>query len=118
MILQIISELIRGSLKDPRIGFTTVTRVDLTPDLSDCFVYVTTFGDDKAREESLLGLNSAAGFIRTRLAREMKLRKVPKLFFKEDKQQQRADHIFKVMEEIKREEMKEDGGDEDETSGS
>jgi len=110
MILQLLSELIRGKLKDPRIGFTTVTKVDVSPDLSNCRVFVTTLGDEQAQQESLDGLRSASGFLRRELAQQLALRKVPELHFSEDKELHRAEHIFEIMAKLKRERKEPEDG--------
>lgn len=104
MIHQLLGEMIRGQLTDPRIGFTTVTRVEVTRNLASCKVYVSTMGEENAQQESLAGLNHAAGFLRKQLSSELTLRRVPELRFYEDKALHEADHVFEILEKLKREE--------------
>ena len=78
-----LSEIVRRELKDPRLQFLTITRVDLSGDLSHAKVFVTVFETDKA-EASIKALNRAAGYLRRRLGQEMRIRSVPELHFQHD----------------------------------
>ncbi|MBQ9827861.1 MAG: 30S ribosome-binding factor RbfA, partial [Lachnospiraceae bacterium] len=81
-VLRTLSHIINRELKDPRIGeVTSVTAVDVTPDLKECKVYISVMGDEEKRESTREGLKSASGFIRRTLAKELNLRNTPELKF-------------------------------------
>jgi ribosome-binding factor A len=71
-------------LKDPRIGFVTVTGVETSPDLRHARVYVSVLGSDKKRKQSLEGLAAAHGLLQSRLARELRMKRTPTLAFEYD----------------------------------
>ncbi len=90
-----------SNLKDPRIAImTTVTGAEVTTDLLQCKVYVSVLGGDKEKEETLLGLNSAAGFIRRELAHTVNLRNTPKLQFILDESIENGMKMSKLIDEI------------------
>lgn len=77
-----LSNIFREDLKDPRIDpLTSIVKVDTTPDLKFCKVYVSVMGDDKAQKDTLEGLKNSAGHIRSELARRTNLRNTPQLTF-------------------------------------
>ena len=77
-----LAEIIRGELKDPRIGeLTSVVAVEVAPDLKTCKAWISVLGDDSAQAETLAGLKSAEGFIRNQLARKINLRNTPQVTF-------------------------------------
>jgi ribosome-binding factor A len=76
-----LSLIIQAELKDPRIGFLTVTGVEITNDLSEAKVYLSVLGTDQQKEDTLHALGRGTGFIRTELGKRIRLRIVPKLFF-------------------------------------
>ncbi|MCD8326879.1 MAG: 30S ribosome-binding factor RbfA [Lachnospiraceae bacterium] len=77
-----LAELIRGGLKDPRISpLTSVVAVNVAPDLKTCKAYISVLGDEKAQKQTMEGLNSASGFIRSTLARNLNLRNTPVITF-------------------------------------
>jgi ribosome-binding factor A len=76
-----VAELLAGKLKDPRVGFTTVTRVELSGDLHHARVAISVFGSPQAQEETLAGLSSAAGYLRREIGRRLRLRRTPELVF-------------------------------------
>jgi len=78
---EIASLILHGEIKDPRIGFVTITRVDLTPDLKEARVYFSQIGSDKDKDKSRDGLNNASGFVRRYLAKRLDLRHIPKVIF-------------------------------------
>lgn len=95
-----VSEIIQFELKDPKIGFITITDVTVTNDLSIAKIYVSFLGQ-KAREEAgMKALERSKGFIRTNLAKRMTLRKVPELQFKIDDSLERGNKIEKILYEI------------------
>ncbi|MDD6810884.1 MAG: 30S ribosome-binding factor RbfA [Lachnospiraceae bacterium] len=81
-VQRVLAEIIRGEIKDPRIGeLTSVVAVEVAPDLKTCKAWISVLGDEKAQEDTLAGLNSAEGFIRNQLARKLNLRNTPQIRF-------------------------------------
>lgn len=76
-----VGEMVALELKDPRIGFATVTRVELTPDLRSAHIWVSVLGEKEAQERALEGLSSATGYLRHELSHRLRLRRVPELAF-------------------------------------
>lgn len=95
-------------LKDPRIGFVTVTRVSLSPDLRSARVYVGVLGDAAQQRKTLKGLRQAAGFVRRELGRRISVRHTPDLSFLYDEGLEATDRVAKILGEI----------DEDKASGN
>ncbi len=110
-VMRALSVIIR-EVKDPRIGLlTSVTDVYVAPDLKTCRVYVSVLGDSEERQRTLEGLNSAKGFIRRELAREVNLRNTPELkFFMDDSIEYGVDMSRKIDEVVGK---KDDTGDEE-----
>lgn len=81
-----LAQLIRREVKDPRVGLVTITAVEVSRDVGHAKIFITVMGQDSAEDiaQSIKVLNSAAGFLRMQLAREMKLRSVPQLHFHYD----------------------------------
>ena len=88
-----LGEIINQKIKDPRVGFVTVTDVDLTNDLQIATVYISVYGDEAEKEASLIGLSKASGFIRTEVGRRIRLRKVPEISFKFDEAHEYGNRI-------------------------
>ena len=103
-----ISRLIRREVKDSRVEMVTVTDVEVTRDLKYADVYVQIRGDDETKGQVIEGLESAAGFIRTRLGRELHIRRIPEIRFEIDRSQERAARINELLEQVKRSEGEED----------
>ncbi|MCR4650470.1 MAG: 30S ribosome-binding factor RbfA [Lachnospiraceae bacterium] len=81
-VQKVLAEIIRSEIKDPRVPeFTSVVSVDVAPDLKTCKAYISVLGDEYVAAEALKGLNSAAGYIRNQLARELNLRNTPTITF-------------------------------------
>ncbi|MFC7679561.1 30S ribosome-binding factor RbfA [Paenibacillus sp. GCM10028914] len=95
-----LSQLIQTELKDPRIGFITVTGVDVTNDLSQAKVYLSVLGDDDQKAATLKGLEKASGFLRSELGKRIRLRHVPELIFKFDESIAYGSRIEKLLGEI------------------
>ena len=93
-----ISRMLLREIKDPRIGFVTITKVTVSRDLRFVKVYFSVLGDQSAREESLKGLNSAKGFMRRELGRRLRLRYVPDIVFSFDAS---LDHMSRLSELIR-----------------
>jgi len=100
MIKQEVSNIILNDLKDPRVKFTTVTDVELTGDLRSAKIYVSFYGDKEEKEQSLLGLQKSLGFIRTEIARRIRLRFAPELSFCVDTSLDYNEHIQKLLAKI------------------
>lgn len=98
-----LSRLIRTELKDPRVRTTTVTDVDTSGDLMHATVYVRTLGEEIPLEEALRGLESAAGWLRRELGRELRLRRIPELSFEVDRTLERARRIEELLEKAREE---------------
>jgi len=104
-IRQVISDALAGDLKDPRIGFVTVTDVRTSPDLRHARVYVSVLGADGGpseapeREDTLAGLNSAHGYLQGQIARELRLKRTPALEFSYDDTTDRALRVEALIDE-------------------
>lgn len=85
---------------DPGIGFLTITRVAVTPDLQQARVYYTTLGDEKARKESRRALERAAPFLRRQIGRRLRLKRVPELDFFFDESIERHDRVERILQEL------------------
>src|SRR3954468_18914627 len=96
---EVLSDAITQDIKDPRVGFVTVTSVDTSPDLRHARVYVSVLGDDPARRLTLDGLQSAHGFLQRRVASELRLKHTPTLEFVYDDTAERADRMERIMRE-------------------
>lgn len=100
-----VSKIIQEEVKDPRIGFITITDVELSDDLRHAKVFVSVYGDEskKEKEKALRGLSSAAGFIRKEMGKKIKLRYTPEVVFKWDRSIERGAHIEELLRQIKQE---------------
>jgi ribosome-binding factor A len=94
-----VAGIIARGLKDPRIGFVTVTRVGLTPDLRIAHVNVGVLGDQGERAKSLAGLKQAKGFIRRELGKRIRMRHVPELVFHYDEGLDATDRVAQLLAE-------------------
>jgi len=95
-----ISSLLLNGLKDPRIGFVTITNVDVTADLQIAKVYFTVLGDEAARKNSEKGLNSSIPFIRRELGKRLRLRHVPDIVLKYDTSLEYGNRIETLLKDI------------------
>ena len=89
-----------GELKDPRIGFVTVTGVETASDLRHATVFVSVLGSDRKREQSLAGLEAAHGVLQKKLAAELKLKRTPQLTFQYDPSVERGVRMSKLIDEL------------------
>jgi ribosome-binding factor A len=101
---QVIAETLTREVRDPRVGFVTVTSVQVTNDLSHARVLVSVPGEEAEKTQALDGLQSAAGFLRSRAARELTTRSVPELHFELDRGLEHAARISELLNSIRREE--------------
>jgi ribosome-binding factor A len=106
-LLQTLSDAL-PSLKDPRIGFVTITAVRTTPDLRSARVYVGVLGSEKKIAQTIEALNSAHGVLQARLNRELRMKRIPQLTFEYDPTAERAVRMAKLIDELT-------PGDEDES---
>ncbi len=111
LIQKEISHMLVRTLKDPRIGFVTITKVAVSEDCRMAKVYFSVPGSFDEREKSTDGLNSAKGYVRKELGRRIRLKHIPEITFQFDPSIEYAIHIGEVIEQIKKE--REDKGDED-----
>lgn len=98
-----LSEIISRKLKDPRIGFVTVTDVEVTGDLQQATVYISVLGEDSVKESTLLGLSKSKGFIRSEIGQRIRLRKTPELSFEIDSSIAYGNRIDSLLRDIKEE---------------
>ena len=96
-IREILADAIATELKDPRIGFVTVTEVDTSPDLHSARVYVSVLGSPDERESSLAGLRSSHGVLQGKIASAMRLKRTPTLTFEYDESTERGDRISRLL---------------------
>ncbi|GAA3735814.1 ribosome-binding factor A [Spinactinospora alkalitolerans] len=96
-IQKIVAEMLERRIKDPRLGFVTVTDARLTNDLRDATVYYTVFGSDEEKAGTAAALESAKGVIRSEVGRQTGLRHTPSLVFVADEVQQNAQHIEELL---------------------
>jgi len=108
-----ISSLLLNGLKDPRIGFVTITSVSVTSDLSIAKVYFTVMGDEKARKDSEKGLRSSTPFIRRELGKRLRLRHVPEINFLFDTSLEYGNRIESLLKEIHVEGVDDQGNNQD-----
>jgi ribosome-binding factor A len=101
-IRQVLGDALAGELKDPRVGFVTVTDVRTSADLSHARVYVSVLGDAEIRQASMDGLDSAHGYLQRRLAAELHLKRTPTLEFAYDDTTDRALRVDALIDEIER----------------
>ncbi len=99
-LVQEISELIRRELRDPRLGFVTLTGAEISRDLRHAKVFVSVMGEEEARTQSLTALNRASGWLRGEFARRAHLRIAPELEFRFDEGIERGAHIFELLNSV------------------
>jgi ribosome-binding factor A len=102
---QVITDALAREVRDPRVGFVTVTSVQVTNELSHARVLVAVPGEDADKERALEGLRSAAGFLRSRAARALTTRTVPELHFEFDKGLEHAVRINQLLNAIRQEDQ-------------
>lgn len=118
-----IGQLLARSVHDPGIGFVTITRVQVTPDLQQARIFYTALGDEKARRESARALGRAAPYLRRQIGSRLRLRRVPELTFVYDESIAGQDRIEQLLQELHTSERPEGSheeragdGDDDQTS--
>jgi ribosome-binding factor A len=112
LIRQEISELLQRQVKDPRLGsFVAVTEVSTSPDLRYAKVFVSFMGSGEERQKTLRGLEAAAGFLRNKLARRLRLRRIPELSFHWDDSIERGAHLLQLIDEVGADNAPDQNGD-------
>jgi len=101
-IKEAVSMMLELEIKDPRIGFTTITDVDISADLRHCKVFFSTLGEAKEHEQALAGLRSASGFIRGELGKSLRMKYTPEIEFIFDTSVESGARIEEILNEIKK----------------
>lgn len=104
---QEISRILHDEIKDPRLGFMTITKVELTDDLRYAKIYFSVLGEDKDKRLALKGLNSAKGYIKGLLSDRINLRFMPEIEFNIDQSLEHTKEIYDILDKLKKE--REDG---------
>lgn len=110
-IRQEVSKILHDEIRDPRLGFLTITGVELTNDLRYARIYFSVLGEEKEKKLALKGLNSAKGYIKGLLGDRIKLRYMPEIEFKIDETLDRTQRIYDLFEKIKKEKKDDAGSD-------
>ncbi|MFD2682787.1 30S ribosome-binding factor RbfA [Bacillus seohaeanensis] len=95
-----LSDIIGRKIKDPRVGFVTVTDVQVSGDLQQAKVYITVLGDQDKREDTLKGLAKAKGFIRSEVGQRIRLRKTPEIIFEFDESIDYGNRIETLLKKV------------------
>ncbi len=96
-----LSDIIRNGIKDPRVSsMASVIAVNVTPDLRFAKVHISVLGSEQEKENTLKGLNSAAGYVRKEVGERMQLRHVPEMHFELDESIEHGAHIMKILKEL------------------
>ena len=100
-VQRVLADIIRGEIKDPRINpLTSVVAVEVAPDLKTCKAWISVYGDEKAQEDTLAGLKSAEGYIRSQLAKQINLRNTPEIRFVVDQSIAYGVKMSKLIDEV------------------
>ncbi len=100
LIREEVSEIIHRSLKDPRIGFASVTDVELSSDLRHAKIYVSVLGGELERQRTMEALQSAVGFVRSELAKRIRIYRAPEIQFRLDRSIERGTRVMELLREI------------------
>lgn len=98
-----LSQIFQYELKDPRIGFVTVTGVEVSGDLQQAKVFISVLGSDQQKEDTLRALANGTGFIRSELGRRIRLRHTPELLFRFDESIEYGSKIQKLLDQVNQE---------------
>ncbi|MBY0120650.1 30S ribosome-binding factor RbfA [Bacillus sp. S/N-304-OC-R1] len=107
-----LGDIIGRKIKDPRVGFVTVTDVQVTGDLQQATVFISVLGDEEQRENTLKGLAKAKGFIRSEIGQRIRLRKTPEIFFEFDESIDYGNRIESLLHQIHDEDRSKENEDE------
>lgn len=105
LIQQEVSQMVLHEIKDDRVGagMVSVTEVDVSGDLQHAKIYVSIYGTDEARAETMAGLKSATGYVRRELGRRIRLRRTPEVVFIEDRGLERGDRMLALLNQLSQE---------------
>lgn len=92
-----LSELLQRNVKDPRVGFVTITSVRVSPDLKHAKVFVSVLGSEEEAKQSIEGLNSAKGYLKSLLGKHLKMKSMPDLEFIRERISEEAIHLTEIM---------------------
>lgn len=101
LIREELDIIIRNEVKDPRIGFFTLTRVDMSRDLRTATVYVSVFGTNEERSETMAALESASGFMRNVIKPKLRMRQIPVFQFRDDRSMEYAQSISDTLRDVR-----------------
>ena len=102
-VQKVLSEIIRGEIKDPRISpLTSVVSVSVAPDLKTCKAFISVLGNEEAQENTMVGLKSAVGYVRRQLAKELNLRNTPEITFVLDQSIEYGVNMSKMIDDVVR----------------
>lgn len=100
-VQRVLAEVIRGEIKDPRISpMTSVVAVEVAPDLKTCKAWISVLGGEEERKETLAGLRSAVGFIKSRIAKTINLRNTPEITFIMDQSIEYGVNMSKMIDDV------------------
>ncbi len=108
-----LSDIIHSSLKDPRVGFASVTAVDVSKDLRHVKAFVSVMGEQAEQEETLATLNNAADYIRTEIGKRIRLKHTPEIIFRLDKSIEHGSHINALLRKLEQEQDAKPGPQDD-----
>ncbi len=97
-----VGQMLQRQIKDPRIGFVSITEVEVSADLGHIKIFLSPYGEEEAKKQTMLGLENARGFIRSELGQRLRLRHTPELELVADDSIERGARIFSLLQEIKR----------------
>lgn len=95
-----VAQILRDELKDPRIGFATITSVEISSDLRYVKIFVSVYGSEEEKKQTLEALNNASGFIRREIGQRIKLRYTPEIMFKFDESIEHGARIAEILNKI------------------
>jgi ribosome-binding factor A len=99
-VREVLSAQLAAGLKDPRIGFVTVTGVETSPDLRNARVFFSVLGDEEAREDALAGLRHSRGFLQALINDQLHMKRTPHLEFVYDSTSERAERLSRLIDEV------------------
>ena len=101
LLLEVVAELLRREIRDPRVRAVTLTGVKMSKDLRHARIYFNLFGGAQTRDDAVAGLKSASGFIRSRAGKQLNLRFVPQIEFTYDESEDQAQRIDALLKQVK-----------------
>jgi len=100
LIKQEVSDIISRKLSDPRIGFTSVTAVDIGADLHNARIFVSVYGSEKEKNDTMAALSRATRFVRGELGHRLQLREVPEIMFRQDESIEKGARVFAIINKL------------------